>query len=100
MQGKGIAVEFRERRVAYFDNLKFILIIFVVLGHLTDMLKSISVSMAAVRYWIYLFHVHHSETEEYFFCTWTEDFPGLCFAFLYFLLVQALFGCQEYGNGL
>lgn len=49
--------ETERGRVAYFDNLKFILIILVVLGHLTDMLKSISVSMAVIRYWIYLFHM-------------------------------------------
>ncbi|WP_024726592.1 acyltransferase family protein [Anaerostipes hominis (ex Lee et al. 2021)] len=44
-------------RNPYFDNLKFGLILLVVIGHLSDLLKDSSCIMSVIRSVIYFFHM-------------------------------------------
>lgn len=46
-----------KNRIFYFDNLKFILIFLVVLGHFAEVIYSKYPFLTAVRYFIYMFHM-------------------------------------------
>lgn len=87
--------EIDMKRLAYFDNAKFILIFFVVFGHLIQPFASESHSMYTLYTWIYFFHMPAFIFLAGFFAKGSEDFdfisklarkllvPYLIFQFMY-----------------
>ena len=46
-----------KSRVAKWDNVKFLLILLVVVGHVADLYTKNSHVLAAIRFYIYIFHM-------------------------------------------
>lgn len=95
-----------EGRVAWFDNLKFLLIVLVVTGHYIDPFAKITPVWGSVFFFIYLFHMPVFIFITGFFAKSMADDEGrfnygrvLSFLVLYLILNTGIFVIERYLGG-
>lgn len=93
-----------EKRVAVFDNLKAILIFFVVLGHITTQYKPENEVLSLISFFIYIFHMPAFIFVSGIFCKHSvnkKEFPKakfITFIVLYLICLSLIFLSKLYFN--
>lgn len=94
------------KRVAVFDNLKAILIFFVVLGHITTQFKPANEVLSAITFFIYTFHMPAFIFVSGIFCKHSvnkKEFPRakfITFIVLYLICMSLVFLSKLYFNDM